>query len=292
MIHKIRKALSYDDVLLVPQQSQVTSRSDAFTTSTLYKNNEPWTHMHPLIASPMSTVCGVDMCIEMDRLNCLGILHRGTPYIDIDNKLKAIKRINESDNVLFGVAIGCKPHDFETALQLADVGVEIICVDVANGHNKIVLDFVNKLKNRLHDVYIIAGNVATAQGFSELAKVGADGVRCGIGGGHSCTTQRNTGVGVPTFQTILDCAQLRDTYYPHTNIIADGGCDNSGDVAKAIAAGADFVMAGSLFAGTSCSPGRTVWFNKITKQIDNHMQVPWSNEDEDTHAWIDRKSVV
>jgi len=261
MQRKIRKALSYDDVLLVPNQSNVISRSNANTHSELFLSRKPWKKRQPLIASPMSTVCDIEMCLEMDKLGCTGILHRGTPYNDINKRASAIKTLSDS-GVFFGVA--CKSKDFEHALMCADAGTPMICIDVANGHSDMVINFVRKLKAQLPDVHIMAGNVATMDGFRALANVGVDSVRVGIGGGHACTTRVNTGVGVPTFQSVLDCVEWRDGHCPEVNVIADGGCDNAGDVAKAIAAGADFVMAGSLFAGTSASPGEVLWRNSIT----------------------------
>ena len=167
----------------------------------------------------------------------------------------------------FGVAIGCKENDIELALQLAQAGVKIICVDVANGHNIIVVKFVEKIKKLLPNVHIMTGNIATPMGIKNLVDAGTDSIRIGIGGGHACTTRVNTGVGVPTFQSVIDCYQwiFENPAYDKVSLIADGGCDNAGDVIKALAAGADFVMAGSLFAGTSASPGEILWYDPVDK---------------------------
>lgn len=266
---KIKKALSYDDVLLVPTNTHVQSRSDASTQSFLKTNGKNSVKFSgPLIASPMSTVCGVKMCIKMAEQGCLGILHRGYPYISIDKKILAVKEIQENGIENFGVAIGCKKHDFESALQLVNHGVKILCVDVANGHNIIIAEFISALKNKLPNTHIMTGNIATPDGIKFLGDAGADSIRIGIGGGHACTTRINTGVGVPTFQSILDCAQwtIENPKYENISLIADGGCDNAGDVVKALAAGADFIMAGSLFAGTSCSPGKILWYDRDSKK--------------------------
>ena len=269
---KIREALSYDDVLIAPAGiTEVKSRWDCETKTIIKAGGNMQHYVQPLIASPMSTVCDVDMCIEMANNKCIGILHRGHPYEDINNKLDAVQRIRKAlPYGLFGVAIGSQEKDFEDAKALIDAGVEIICVDVANGHNRYVARFVEKLKSTIAKFcHVMAGNVATADGFKLLANSGADSVRAGIGGGSVCATSANTAIGLPTLQSIIDCAELRDAYhtYSHIAIIADGGAKSSGDVAKAIAAGADFVMCGSLFAGTSKSPGELMWLNKATEQV-------------------------
>ena len=258
-----KEALSYDDVLIIPAGvTDVKSRWDCQTRSQLALTANIKQTLQPLIASPMSTVCDVDMCVEMSRLGCLGILHRGHPYEDIKNKIEAIYKIHSVPPIsLFGVAIGSQDKDLEDAKTLLQYGVKILCVDVANGHNKHVAKFVEKLKNLVgQKCHIMAGNVATPEGFKLLATSGADSVRVGISGGASCATAVNTAVGMPTLQSIIDCAEWRDVnHLNQISIIADGGAKSSGDIAKAIAAGADFVMCGSLFAGTSRSPGKLLW---------------------------------
>ena len=131
----------------------------------------------------------------------------------------------------------------------------VLCIDVAHGHHKLVERAIKSIKEMLNDsVHIIAGNVATLEGFNALADWGADSVRCNIGGGSICSTRIQTGHGVPGLHTIFECAQSdRDA-----KIIADGGIRSSGDIVKALAAGADFVMLGSMLAGTDESPGETL----------------------------------
>ena len=153
---------------------------------------------------------------------------------------------------LVGAAVGATGDYKERASALYDAGAAIICIDVAHGHHVLVERAIKTLKDVLGDkVHLMAGNVATREGFEALSDWGADSVRCNIGGGSICSTRIQTGHGVPGLQTIFECARSdRDT-----KIIADGGIKNSGDIVKAIAAGADFVMIGSLLAGTDQAPG-------------------------------------
>ncbi len=144
-------------------------------------------------------------------------------------------------------------HGFERALMLIDAGVDCIVVDTAHGHSQSVLDQVGRLKRASNKVALIAGNVATADGAKALIDAGADAIKVGIGPGSICTTRIVAGVGVPQLTAIMDCAEAaRASNIP---VIADGGIKYSGDLAKAIAAGADSAMIGSLFAGTDESPG-------------------------------------
>jgi IMP dehydrogenase len=164
---------------------------------------------------------------------------------------------------LCGAAIGVAGDFEERSTALYDAGARVLCLDVAHGHHVLVERALKTLKDIYgNDVHLMAGNVATLGGFNDLADWGADSIRCGIGGGSICTTRIQTGHGVPGFETILECAQSdRDA-----KIIIDGGIKNSGDIVKALAAGADFVMLGSLLAGTTESPGEVVTYTDGSKR--------------------------
>jgi IMP dehydrogenase len=151
-----------------------------------------------------------------------------------------------------GAAIGITGDYLERASALVDCGTDFLCVDVAHGHHVMVKEALYELRKLFGDDYhLMAGNVATLQGINDLADWGADSVRCNIGGGSICSTRIQTGHGLPGLQTIIECAKTdRDV-----KIIADGGIKNSGDMVKALAAGADAVMVGSLLAGTTQTPG-------------------------------------
>jgi len=155
-------------------------------------------------------------------------------------------------------AVGVTKKEIERAHALVDAGVDALVIDTAHGDTKAVIDVLKYLKKKF-DIPVVAGNVATPEGALSLIKAGADGVKVGIGPGSICTTRIVTGVGVPQLSAILNCSRICKKY--RVPLIADGGIKYSGDIAKAIAAGADCVMIGNLFAGTDESPGETVLFH-------------------------------
>jgi IMP dehydrogenase len=161
-----------------------------------------------------------------------------------------------------GAAVGSTGDYLERAVELAKVKVDVLAIDSAHGHSTRVMDAVRELKRRLPDVQLVAGNVATAEGARDLIALGIDGLKVGIGPGSICTTRVVTGAGVPQITAIADAARAaKDTGVP---IIADGGVKFSGDITKAIAAGASVVMIGGLFAGTEESPGETILYQGRT----------------------------
>jgi len=182
---------------------------------------------------------------------------------DIQKKLKypnAAK--DEQGRLRVGAAIGATGDYLERAQELVAKKVDVLVIDTAHGHSERVLDAVTMVKRILPDVDLVAGNVATYEGAKDLLERGVDGVKVGIGPGSICTTRVVSGAGVPQITAIADCARaLRGTSVP---LIADGGIKYSGDITKAIAAGADCVMIGSLFAGTEESPGETILYQGRT----------------------------
>ena len=250
---EIKKSLAYDDVLLVPQYSSITSRSEIDIGTDLTKGVEL---SLPVIASPMDTVSETSMARVMNRQGGCAVIHR---YNDIDVQTKYVKRvINKSPQAIVGGAVGISDDYIERAKSLHESGASFVCVDVAHGHHALMKLALKELRYVLGDDYhIMAGNVATLQGVNDLSDWGADSVRCNIGGGSICSTRIQTGHGVPGLHTIMECAKTdRDV-----KIIADGGIKNSGDIVKALAAGADVVMCGSLLAGTTESPGELFYEN-------------------------------
>jgi len=239
----MQKGLTYDDVLLVPQYSDIESRSEVSLTTDLGRGVELGL---PIIASPMDTVSEADMAGSLGELGGISIIHR---YNSIEEQTAMIASIG--GNTLVGAAVGVSGDFADRAVSAVAAGAKVICIDVAHGHHILVKKAIKKIRKVLPNIHIMAGNVATLEGFNDLADWGADSIRCNIGGGSICTTRIQTGHGVPGIETILQCAKSdRDA-----KIIADGGIKNSGDIVKALAAGADAVMLGSLLAGTNCSPG-------------------------------------
>ena len=241
------EALTYQDVLLVPQYSDIGSRKEVDIGNRL---SEDVKLSLPLISSPMDTVSEEEMAQAMSENGGVSVVHR---YNTIEEQANIVGKVS-SDN-LVGAAIGATGDFVERAGELVLRGVDFLCIDVAHGHHLHVKNAIETLRSKSWGgVHIMAGNVATLEGFNALASWGADSIRCNIGGGSICTTRVQTGHGVPGLHTIFDCA--RSEYAGDVKVIADGGIRNAGDVVKALAAGADFVMAGSLFAGTDQSPGK------------------------------------
>jgi IMP dehydrogenase len=155
-----------------------------------------------------------------------------------------------------GLAVGVRPDDMERAAAGLEAGADVIVVDIAHGHADHVLEMVRRLKQNFPKAPVIAGNVATAEGVCDLVEAGADAVKVGVGAGSICTTRIVTGFGVPQLSAIIECSEVgRRMGVP---VIADGGIHTSGDITKALAAGAHTVMIGSLLAGTDESPGASV----------------------------------
>jgi IMP dehydrogenase len=191
------------------------------------------------------------------------------PVVDADGRLRGLitvkdiqKRIEYPDatkdahgRLRVGAAVGVGPDALERAAALVEAGADVLVLDTAHGHSQGVLEAARKLKGRF-DTELVVGNVATAEAAEALIDAGADALKIGQGPGSSCTTRVVAGVGVPQVTAIYECAQIANRY--EIPVIADGGVTSSGDVAKAIAAGADTVMTGSLFAGTDEAPGDVV----------------------------------
>tara|TARA_Y100000296_G_scaffold21868_1_gene25886 strand:- start:2333 stop:3370 length:1038 start_codon:yes stop_codon:yes gene_type:complete len=242
------KAFAYDDVLLKPQYSDIESRSEIDISTNL---GNGLVLSCPILSSPMDTVTGTTMAIAMGDGGGSGIIHR---YNTLDAQYNAVRRAADlrNTNAPIGAAIGVTGDYLDRAVALRNAGATFLCVDIAHGHHKLMKKAIHQLRDILgDDIHIMAGNIATLEGINDLADWGADSVRCNIGGGSICSTRVQTGHGLPGLQTILDCAQTdRDVA-----IIADGGIKNAGDMVKALGAGADAVMCGSLLAGTAEAPG-------------------------------------
>jgi IMP dehydrogenase len=226
----------------------------------------------PDMSQPVSTLMTAPVGTTLEEAEA--ILHRHKieklPVVDAEGRLRGLitvkditKRIafpeatkDERGRLRVGAAVGVGPDARERARALADAGVDVLVVDTAHGHSAAVLEMVEWVKAEL-DIQTIAGNVATAAGTESLIEAGADAVKAGVGPGASCTTRIVAGVGVPQVTAIYDCAQVAQRR--GVPLIADGGFTSSGDVAKAIAAGADSVMTGSILAGTDEAPGEVIF---------------------------------
>ena len=240
--------LTYDDVLLLPDASDVVP-SEVNTRTQLTR--DIYVDI-PLISSAMDTVTESAMAIAMARAGGIGIIHRN---LAIDEQVTHVKLVKGA-GLRVGAAVGVGDDGFERAEALIEVGVDVVVVDTAHGHHRAVLEAIAKIKKNFPKQEVIGGNVATRAGAQALINAGADAVKVGVGPGSICTTRVVAGVGVPQITAIMEAAKAcKKADIP---LIADGGLQYSGDIAKAIVSGADTVMLGSLLAGCDESPGELV----------------------------------
>lgn len=245
-------SLTFDDVLIEPNISHVRSRKEVdISNQLLMPHNSSLTLFTPVISSCMDTVTEWDMAVAMAEIGGLGILHRNYPVDEIVSRKKTplYKELVEQ-NPPIGVAVATDKRGQERVKELVDEDFYVFCVDTANGQSIYAAEMVQWIKGSFPHVLVMAGNVATAEGFEWLQDSGADMIRVGIGGGSFCTTRTTTGIGVPQLSSILECAEVANV-----PLIADGGIRRGSDAAKAFAAGADAIMLGGLLVGTKESPG-------------------------------------
>lgn len=242
-----KTALTFDDVLLKPRYAGF-SRSDI----TLSVQLTPRVRLgSPLISAPMDTVTESRLAIALAEQGGIGIIHRN---LTIDDQVKEVRAVKEK-GLQVGAAVGSSPGFEARVKALVDAGVDVIVVDSAHGHSLKVIATLSYIKDK-HDVDVIAGNVATEEGARALINAGADALRVGMGPGAICTTRIISGMGVPQLTAIMETSRVAQRH--NIPVIADGGITHSGDVVKALAAGASCVMFGRIFAACEESPGKTV----------------------------------
>jgi IMP dehydrogenase/GMP reductase len=299
----MKRALTYDDVNIVPKYSKVKSRDKVKLNTRFTKNTEITI---PIVSSPMDTVTGVDMAKEMMEWGGVGVIHRFQSIEDQSKMLKEVWKVWDSyfdigdgqtldecydewyesikhwnhppeksdfedlqerlewrERMLLddGVwkkrpicaAIGVKGDYLERAQELIKNGCNVLLIDVAHGHHKLVGEAIETIKTKLETIEVVAGSVATGEACEYLCEKGADSIRVGIGNGSLCETRIRTGVGIPQVTAIRDCVAIADRF--DVPIVGDGGIRNVGDVCKGLACGADTVMLGSLLSGTKETPG-------------------------------------
>lgn len=248
-MNDLRTGLSYGDVLLVPQRSPVDSRSDVDLSTPLTPTVELET---PLVSAAMDTVTEAELAIGLSRAGGIGVLHR---FLTVDEQAAQVEAVvGAGERVAAAVGINEDYEARSAALVAADV--DALVVDVAHGHLDRAVAAVEEIADAFPETDLIAGNVATPAGVEDLAAAGADCVKVGIGPGSHCTTRKVAGAGVPQLTAVDDCATAAEDL--DVTICADGGIRTSGDAVKALMAGADTVMLGSLFAGTEEAPGAVV----------------------------------
>lgn len=261
-----KKGLTFDDVLLIPAESHVLPNEVKLDTKLA-----PNLQLHiPLISAGMDTVTEGNMAIAMAENGGLGVIHKN---LSIEAQIEEVKKakgktvdpnlphpaVDDQGRLLAAAAVGVTSDTFERAESLLEAGADAIVIDTAHGHSAGVLRKIKEIREHFPNATLIAGNVATGEGTAALFDAGVDVVKVGIGPGSICTTRIVAGVGVPQITAIYDAASVAQKY--GKKIIADGGIKYSGDVVKALAAGGNAVMLGSMFSGTTEAPG-TIFTNE------------------------------
>ena len=235
----------YEDVQLIPNKCIVTSRSECDTHVKLGNR----TFRLPVVPANMQTIIDEELAEKLAREGYFYIMHRFQP----ERRMDFVKRMHDL-NLYSSISIGVKPEEFALVdeFKKANLTPEYITIDIAHGHSNAVIDMIQYIKKNLPGTFVIAGNVGTPEAVRELENAGADATKVGIGPGKVCITKLKTGFGTGGWQlaAVRWCAKAATK-----PIIADGGIRFSGDIAKAIAAGASAVMVGSMLAGTEESPG-------------------------------------
>ncbi|WP_181684983.1 guanosine monophosphate reductase [Halorhabdus salina] len=240
---------SYGDVLLVPQRSPVDSRDDVDLSTQLTPGIEL---DRPLLSAPMDSVTEREAAIALSRAGGFGTIHR---FLAIDEQAAEIEAVVDAGERV-GAAVGIAEGYLERTERALEAGADAIVVDVAHAHLERCLDAVETLVAEYDPDNLVVGNVATPEAVEDLYAIGADTVKVGVGPGSHCTTRKVAGAGVPQLTAVDRCADVADSL--DVPVIADGGIRSSGDAVKALMAGADTVMMGSLFAGTDESPGEVI----------------------------------
>ncbi|MGH2379374.1 MAG: IMP dehydrogenase [Candidatus Limnocylindria bacterium] len=242
-----KEGLAFDDVLLIPSRSDILP-TQVSTKTVLTRAIELDI---PIVSAAMDTVTEAPMAIALGKLGGLGVIHRNLP---VEAQAAEVQKVKAA-SVRVGAAVGVSGDADERVAALVAAGCDLIVVDIAHGHSAGVIRMVEKIKAR-HRVQVVAGNVVTAEGAEDLIAAGADCVKIGVGPGAICTTRVVAGAGMPQVTAIFDCAEAAARH--NIPVCADGGIQHSGDIAKAIGAGASTVMLGGLLAGVDESPGELV----------------------------------
>lgn len=261
---KMKEAYSFDDVLIEPNYSNIIPKEANITT----KLTKKITLKIPLISAAMDTVTEHKMATSIALLGGVGAIHKNLS-IDLQcNEINMVKKykvdflkyknacVDDNNNLRVIAAVGTGQDAIQRVEALLKVNVDVIAIDTSHGHSQNVIDTIKEIKMLHPQTEIIAGNIATKDAALALLYAGADTLKVGIGPGSICTTRIVSGVGVPQLSAILEVAQICKT--KDSFLIADGGIKFSGDLVKAIAAGADCVMLGSLLAGTDATPGKVL----------------------------------
>ncbi len=245
-MRNIPLALTFDDVLLVPQRSPIESRSKIDLST---KITNTFSINFPVITINMDSVTGIKMAVAMSHYGAISFYPRFKKPAEQLQEVRSI--IERGERVI--PAIGIKPGELERVKVLYDGGIRIMTIDIAHGHLDTNINFIKKIKGEYQDLEVIAGVIGTYQGARDLFEAGADAVRVGVGPGTICTTRAVAGSGVPQITAIMEAKRAGDEF--GRPILADGGTKTTGDIVKALAAGANAVVMGNQLAGCEETPG-------------------------------------
>lgn len=240
-----KQAVTFDDVLLIPNYNNYESRRDVDISMTDMSGK--LSLKLPVLTANMDTITEWEMANFIGSHGGAGILHR---FMSVDENVAQFRKCTNASTF---VSVGCSEKELARVEATRDEGANYFCVDVAHGHARYVGRTIKRIREMIPNACIMAGNVATYAGADYLASCGADIIKVGIGPGSVCTTRIKTGYGVPQLTAIQECASV------DRSIVADGGIKYPGDIVKALAFGADFVMIGGMLAGTRPTPGKVVW---------------------------------
>ena len=255
----VSEALGYDDVMLIPKYSEISSRSEVDTSVELTKGIKVTT---PIVPSNMKTIIGRDMIKVMYSHKMMCVLHR---FMSLEEQLQIGRdMLKEYGSDIFnylGYSIGVKKEDYESVDKIITLGVKIICIDIAHGHSKHCIAMTKYIAEKYPHVLLISGNTATYDGTMALYEAGADIVKCNVGSGSICLTRINTGNGIPAITTLIDCSEAKKDFQSKTGkkvfLMTDGGMKTPGDLVKGLCF-ADLAMCGNVFSGCTEAPGETL----------------------------------
>jgi IMP dehydrogenase len=268
----IDDAIAYDDVLLVPKYSDIRSRSIPNISSNVGRMKLSV----PVVSSPMDTVTEAKMALDIGLLGGLGIIHRFmTPEEQVMNlrfvaKESSLREVKVYVVPAIGVGLSERERFRKIISGIKPFSIDAVAIDIANGHSILMKDTVDFVRDLCGDsIDIIAGNVATGDGFHYLADLGVNAVRVGIGGGSICKTRIMTGFGVPTLTSVIASSNIKKRHpeFDGVSILADGGIRYPADLVKSIVAGADAIVAGKILAGTDSSPNEVVMISGEKKKM-------------------------
>lgn len=247
MARIIGRGYAFDDVLIIPKYNKIVSRRDVNFQTQVTKN---YKIDIPIIAANMDTVCESEMAIALGRLGGLGVIHR---FLSIEDQAEEVEKVKKQ-KLLTAAALGIKDYE-ERLPALVSAGVDIIVLDVAHGHSKRAGKTLDYIKEKYPKIDVMVGNIATKDAAEYFINKKADAIKVGIGPGSMCITRVMAGAGVPQLTAIMDAYEASQGRVP---ICADGGLKYSGDIVKAIGAGASCIMSGFFFSGTKESPGKII----------------------------------